>query len=42
VSGKTDVVVVGDNPGSKETKARDLGVEIWDEERFLKELGDRR
>ena len=31
VSKKTDYVVVGDNPGSKATKAADLGVTILDE-----------
>lgn len=35
VSGKTDLVIVGENPGSKIKKARDLGVEIWDEKRFI-------
>lgn len=32
VSKKTDVVIVGENPGSKETKAKDLGITIWNEE----------
>lgn len=31
VSSKTNVVIVGDKPGSKETKAKELGIEIWDE-----------
>ena len=34
VSKKTDVVIVGENPGSKLDKARELGIEIWDEERI--------
>ncbi len=34
VSKKTDYVVVGENAGSKETKARDLGLTILDEEGF--------
>jgi DNA ligase (NAD+) len=39
VSGKTDFVVVGENPGSKVDKARQLGVEIIDEAEFLKRIG---
>ncbi|MEJ5349271.1 MAG: NAD-dependent DNA ligase LigA [Desulfosoma sp.] len=38
VSGKTDVVIVGENPGSKLQKAQALGVTIMDEENFLKHL----
>ena len=34
VSKKTDYVVVGDNAGSKEQKARDLGITILNEEQF--------
>ncbi|MBC8589803.1 NAD-dependent DNA ligase LigA [Wansuia hejianensis] len=37
VSKKTDFVIVGENPGSKYTKAVDLGIEIVHEEK-LKEL----
>ena len=42
VSKKTDYVVVGENAGSKETKARDLGITILDEDQFrtLLETGD--
>ncbi len=36
VSKKTDVVIVGENPGSKYDKAIELGIEIWNEE-VLKE-----
>ena len=35
VTKKTDVVIVGDNPGSKYDKAINLGIEIWDEDKFL-------
>lgn len=38
VSKKTDVVVVGENAGSKETKARDLGLPILDEDGFVRLL----
>lgn len=38
VSSKTDVVVVGENPGSKYDKALKLNIEIWNEETFLKAL----
>ncbi len=34
VSGKTDFIIVGDNPGSKYDKGVELGVEIIDEERL--------
>lgn len=36
VSKKTDYVVVGENPGSKAAKAEQLGIEILDEDQFLK------
>jgi len=39
VSKKTDFVVVGTDPGSKLQRARELGLEIIDEERFLEMLG---
>ncbi|GMQ83111.1 MAG: NAD-dependent DNA ligase LigA [Rhodothermia bacterium] len=38
VSGKTSFVVVGENPGSKAARAEELGVQILDEEDFLKLL----
>ena len=34
VSKKTDVVIVGENPGSKYDKAKELNIEIWDEEKI--------
>ena len=39
VSKKTDYVVAGANAGSKEVRARDLGVEILNQEQFLELLG---
>jgi len=36
ISKKTDYVIVGDNPGSKYQKAKDLGVQIVDKKRLLK------
>jgi DNA ligase (NAD+) len=39
VSAKTDYVVVGDDPGSKATKARELGVTMLGEKEFLKLIG---
>ncbi len=40
VSKNTDVVVVGENAGSKETKARELGLRIIDEAAFVRLLAD--
>ena len=39
VSKKTDVVVVGLSPGSKYDKAKELGISIWDESEFIKNVG---
>ncbi len=38
VSARTDLVIAGENPGSKADKARELGVEIWDEKRLVSAL----
>jgi DNA ligase (NAD+) len=38
ISKSTDLLIAGDEPGSKLTKAQSLNVEIWDEQRFLEEV----
>jgi DNA ligase (NAD+) len=38
VSKKTDVVIVGKEPGSKYTKAQELNIEIWDENKIIEIL----
>ena len=38
VSKNTYAVIVGENPGSKYKKAKDLNVPIWTEEEFLKKI----
>ena len=40
VSKNTDVVIVGDNPGSKYDKAKELGIEIWNQDKILSVLKD--
>ncbi len=38
VTSKTDVVIVGDSPGSKYEKAKSLNIAIWNEEEFVKNI----
>jgi DNA ligase (NAD+) len=38
VSSKTDIVIVGENPGSKLKKAEELGIAIWTEDIAKREL----
>ncbi|PFG03862.1 NAD-dependent DNA ligase LigA [Bacillus sp. es.034] len=38
VSKKTDLVIAGEEAGSKLTKANDLNIEVWDEDKLMEEL----
>lgn len=38
VTKKTDAVIVGTSPGSKYTKALELGISVWTEEEFLSKI----
>ncbi|OIU70224.1 NAD-dependent DNA ligase LigA [Rossellomorea aquimaris] len=38
VSKKTDLVIAGEDAGSKLTKANELDIEVWDEDKLMEEL----
>jgi DNA ligase (NAD+) len=39
VSRHVDAVIVGEDAGSKIDKARQLGIDLWDERKFLATIG---
>ena len=41
VTKKTDVVIVGENPGSKYNKAIELGITIWNEKEFIEKIKEK-
>jgi DNA ligase (NAD+) len=42
VSKKTDIVIAGENAGSKLDKAVSLGVTVWEEAELLRLIGEKR
>jgi len=38
VTSKTNILITGDDPGSKLEKAKKMGIEIWDEKIFLTKI----
>ena len=40
VSKKTYAVIVGENPGSKYEKAKELGIQIWTEQEFQEKISN--
>jgi len=40
VSKNTDLLIAGENPGSKLDRARQLDVEVWDEARLIEVIGN--
>jgi len=42
ISNNIDILIVGESPGSKLDKAKKLGIELWDEEKFLSMINYKR
>jgi DNA ligase (NAD+) len=40
VSSKTDIVVAGEEAGSKLEKARELNVTVWDEQQLIEQTNE--